>query len=74
MLVGARTEEQLVHSLQAAEADVTEADMRAVEEATDELMRAAGGNPDMYLTESRIRFRGATGEATRRATDTRTDA
>ena len=74
VLVGARTEEQLVDGIEAAGSDLTEADVRAVEDATEELLRAAGGNPDMYLTESRIRFRGASGEATRSAVRADTDA
>ncbi|MCG8478732.1 MAG: aldo/keto reductase [Spirochaetales bacterium] len=74
MLIGARTEEQLVESAEAAEFDLTEADVRAVERATADLLAAAGGNPDMYLTESRVRFRGRDGEATRGAENNRANA
>ncbi len=74
MLIGARTEEQLVRSVEAAESDLSEVDVRGVEGATAELLAAAGGNPDMYLTESRIRFRGPDGTATRRVARTPPDA
>lgn len=69
MLLGARTEEQLFRSLEAAETTLSGEEMEAIEAATEELLQATGGNPDMYMTESRVRFPDPRGRPTRRVGD-----
>lgn len=69
MLLGARTEEQLARSLAAAETTLSQQEVAALEEATDELLKATGGNPDMYMTESRVRFPDHQGRPVRRVSE-----
>ncbi|MCF7915096.1 MAG: aldo/keto reductase [Spirochaetaceae bacterium] len=59
MLIGARTEEQLTSSIQAAETTLSADVLQALEDATEELKKATGGNPDMYQSNSRVRYTGS---------------
>jgi aryl-alcohol dehydrogenase-like predicted oxidoreductase len=67
VLLGARNEAQLERSLEAADTTLSQEEMGALEEATEELKDATGGNPDMYMTESRVRFPDGEGQPIRRA-------
>jgi myo-inositol catabolism protein IolS len=56
VLVGARTEAQLHVNCRAAELKLVNNEIQMLEEATEDLRTATGGNPDMYQSESRTRF------------------
>lgn len=56
VLIGAKTERQLEQSCNAARASLTPHEVAAAEQATEQLRRAAGGNPDMYQSASRVRY------------------
>lgn len=56
VLVGARTESQLNTICHAVELKLTGAEIVMLEEITEDLLIATGGNPDMYQSESRVRF------------------
>lgn len=66
VLIGARDDEQLHASVDAAETSLSAEERELLETATAELKRAVGGHADMYQSESRIRFPGPDGAPIRR--------
>lgn len=66
ILVGARSVDQLRGVLDAIATPLDAAIVGRLEAATDSLREALGGNPDMYQSESRVRFRAADGGPVRR--------
>lgn len=56
LLIGAKTEQQLRQSCHAAGTRLTPHEVAAAERATEQLRQAAGGNPDMYQSASRVRY------------------
>lgn len=66
ILVGARSVEQLCGVLDAVAAPLDSDLVARLDAATELLRQALGGNPDMYRSASRVRFRGAGGRPVRR--------
>ena len=67
VLVGSRSEEQLLQTVSACETDLGEDAARALQHATDQLKRACGGSLDMYQSDSRVRFSDEKGNPLRRS-------
>ena len=59
VLFGSRTPEQLKQLVAASEQEIPQELLMELTNASEELRRAAGGNPDLYQTDSRIRHGGA---------------
>ena len=65
VLIGARTVEQLTRSCEVIATGISGEEIGALDAATQRLKNVCGGNPDMYLTESRVRFPGSDGRPKR---------
>jgi aryl-alcohol dehydrogenase-like predicted oxidoreductase len=55
LLVGARSSEELEEDLPGADLVLSDGDLKALADATEEVKQKLGGNPDMWMSESRFR-------------------